>query len=83
MDNQVLRGSVIKRPADSTTSTTSGQTDTMSEQTNTTSRQTSITSERTSTTNGKTSTTSDAIPQLNEYYLICSSVYRELVYLFK
>ena len=50
--------SVIKRPTDSTTSTTSGQTDTTSGQTDTTSGQTSTTSGQTSTTSGKTSTTS-------------------------
>ena len=43
--------SVIKRPTDSTTSTTNGQTDT-------TSGQTSTTSGQTNTTNGQTSTTS-------------------------
>ena len=44
-------GSVIKRPTDSTTSTTSGQTSTTSGQTNTTCG-------KTSTSSGKTSTTS-------------------------
>ena len=50
---------VIKRPTDSTTSTTSGQTDTTSGQTSTTSGRTSTTSGQTSTTSGQTSTTSD------------------------
>ena len=39
-------GSVVKRPIDSTTSTTSGETDTTSGQTSTTSGQTSTTSEK-------------------------------------
>ena len=43
----IQKRSVIKRPTDSTTGTTSGQTDTTSGQTNTTSGQTS-------TTNGQT-----------------------------
>ena len=51
--------SIIKRPTDSTTSTTSGQTDTTSGQTDTTSGQTSTTSGKTSTTSGKTSTASE------------------------
>ena len=51
-------GSVIKRPTDSTTSTTSGQTDTMSGQTSTTSGQTNTSSGKTSTRSGKTSTSS-------------------------
>ena len=46
--------SAIKRPIDSTTGTTSGQTDTTSGQTSTTSEQTSTTSGHPSTTNGKT-----------------------------
>ena len=54
--------SVIKRPADSTTGTTSGQIDTTGGQTSTRSGQTSTTNGQTngqaSTTNGKTSTTS-------------------------
>ena len=45
-----IYGSVIKRPTDSTRSTTSGQTSTKSGQTSTTSGQTSTTSGQTSTT---------------------------------
>ena len=48
-------GSVIKRPAESTTSTTSGQRDTTRGQTSTTSRQTNG---QTSITSGQTSPTS-------------------------
>ena len=50
--------SVIKRPTDSTTSTTGGQTATTSGQASTTSGQTDTTSGQTSTTSGQTSTTS-------------------------
>ena len=50
--------SVIKKPKDSTTGTTSGQTDTTSGQTSTTNGQTSTTSGQTSTTSVQTSTTS-------------------------
>ena len=49
---------VIKRPRDSTTSTTSGQTDTTDGQMSTTSEQTSATSGKASTTSKKTNTTS-------------------------
>ena len=48
-----VSGSVIKRPTDSTTSTTSGQTDTTSGQTSTGSGQTSTSSGQTSTTSGR------------------------------
>ena len=51
-EKKFLLRSVIKRPTDSTTSTTSGQTDT-------TSGQTSTTNGQTSTTNGQASTTSE------------------------
>ena len=51
----IKTGSVIKRPIDSTTSTTSGQADTTSGQTSTTSGQTTTASGRTSTTSGKMS----------------------------
>ena len=51
-------GSVIKRPTDSTTSTTSEQTDNTSGQTDTTSGQADTTSGQTSTTDGKASTMS-------------------------
>ena len=50
--------SVIKRPTDSTTGTTSGRTNTTSGLTSTTSGETSTTNGQTSTTSGKTSTTS-------------------------
>ena len=50
--------SVIKRPTDSTKSTTSGQTSTTSGKTSTMSGKTSTTSGKTSTSSGKTSTTS-------------------------
>ena len=56
------KGSVIKRPIDSTTGITSWQADTTGGQTSTESGQTSTTNkqtnEQTSTTSGKTSTTS-------------------------
>ena len=46
-EKKFLLRSVIKRPTDSTTSTTSGQTDTTSGQTSTTNGQASTTSEQT------------------------------------
>ena len=49
---------VMKKPADSTASTTSGHTDTKSGQTSTTSGQTSTTSGQMSTTSGQTGNTS-------------------------
>ena len=70
--------SAIKRPIDSTTDTTSGQTSTRSEQTSTTSEhlsttngktngQTSNASRKTSTTSGETSTASTKTDQAKYY----------------
>ena len=56
--NNLFFLSVVKRPTDSTTSTTSGQTDTTSGQTSTTSGQTSTTSGQTGTTSGQTNSAS-------------------------